>query len=217
MKTNITLKGFPMRLADDRSNIQDFAYFVGGKVTSYGDSDNQPVVQLANNHTFINPGTYATVSNDAVVKKWYADDFEEVFEVPDTIEQIPDGWEAYPDSFDFSVFGTKFVEIPEQVANRFADLLYSVKGSSFLTRKSRIGKLKSHPCYPLITEAFQRDTTADEMFDFMCEERRLEDRASGCVGRFYSGSSSDTILVSGFTAPPIEVQQYLNRRALREM
>lgn len=202
-----------MRFAKDRSNVDDFAYFVGGSVATYYGI---PTVLLADSdNVFINPGHYAIVVGDKV-QKWYSWKFEELMEPPANVEELPAGWEAYPEDFDFSVFGQVVAEIKADDAERLSELIYRAKVASFLTRKAKLAELEAHPDFPKIALALtgkaDGEVSTQLVAAFFQEKTALgEVLSEGMAGRFYK-PNGDALLVRGFKESRVEVQKYLNRR-----
>lgn len=205
-----------MRFAEDRSNINDFAYFIGAKIVNYGDGD-EPYVQMADGHTFIHPDNYAIVNGNEV-KKWYAGDFEDLLDVADDVENLPAGWEAYPEGFDFSVFGFVAATMSFEEAKTLQNLLYRAKYNTFLTRKSKLAALKADAGFAMVSHVLndgdETEASVDEVFKLFYAETPTQSKSGAMVGRFYYGPENKTVLVSGYTAEHEEVQKYLNRRLL---
>lgn len=90
MAIEVTLKGEAMRLAEDLSNIHEFAFFVGGSISN--NAGPNPVVAMADikgGVTYIHAGDYAIVSADGEIQKWYSYDFEKSFGYIDGLEKSP--------------------------------------------------------------------------------------------------------------------------------
>lgn len=204
-----------MRLAKDFSNINDFTYFIGGSIVPAGGRDDAPAIHMADNRTWIHGGYYA-IMKGAVPVKWYPKDFEEMFETNDNLENLPEGWEAYPADFDFSVFGEIVHEFTEDEKHETHRLAEQAHFSTFLTRKSRIAKLKANPGYAKISLALYGDPEAEaSSFEAVAvsEIGTLQSALGGNVRLFHYGQDR-YVLVRGYTAPKLEVQQYLNRSLL---
>lgn len=204
-----------MRLAKDFSNINDFAYFVGGTIFPARDEDDKPAVHMPGNHNWMNGGYYAMMKGTEPVK-WYPKDFEEMFEAKGDLEILPEGWEAYPPDFDFSVFGEIVHEFTEEEQSETYSLAVQAHFATFLTRKSKITKLKANPGYAKISFALYGDPEGEaSSFEAvaMLERSSMQSALGGETHLFHYGPDR-YVLVRGYTASKIATQQYLNRSLL---
>lgn len=204
-----------MRLAKDFSNINDFAYFVGGTIVPAGGRDDAPAIHMPDNWTWLHGGYYVTMKGTEPVK-WYPKDFEEMFEAKGDLEILPEGWEAYPPDFDFSVFGEVVHEFTEEEQSETYSLAIQAHFATFLTRKSKIAKLKANPGYAKISFALHGDPEGEaSSFEAvaMMERSSMKSALGGKTRLFHYGPDR-YVLVRGYTASKIATQQYLNRSLL---
>lgn len=212
MTSNTLAKGQAMRLAKDFSNIEDFAYFVGGQI--YPSGDETPTVLLADNKTYLHGGYYA-VATDSDIKKWYPDEFEANFVPRGDIESTPKGWVAYPEGTDFSVYGKYVAEFSREELNEAKELARSAKFATFLTRKSKVRKMEASPVVDKLSFAIYGDTediaSAEEVNTVLNREEALLCFRWGFTAIFPVDGGKRYVLVRQFTESVPKVQQFLNR------
>lgn len=201
-----------MRLAKDFSNIEDFAYFVGGQI--YPSGDETPTVLLADNRTWLHGGYYAVQTSDKIVK-WYPDEFEANFVPRGDIESTPKGWAAYPEGTDFSVYGKFVAEFSREELNEAQELATRAKFATFLTRKSKVGKLEESTVVDKLSFAIYGDTediaSVEEVNTVLNMEEPLLCFRWGCTAIFPVDGGKRYVLVRQFTESVPKVQQFLNR------
>lgn len=204
-----------MRLAKDFSNINDFAYFVGGQIIP--SVNEAPAVLMADNQTWIHGGYYAVQTGDKAVK-WYPHDFEEMFEASDDLECLPEGWSAYADDADLSVYGNILAEFSCEEIDEAKTLAMLAELATFLTRKSKIAKLQASRVFDEISVALngtsEKPASVTDAYTMLNLEKSLMGHRWGFSEFFSVDNDQRYVLVRHFTETTLKVRQFLNRQEL---
>lgn len=220
MTKTTSLKGHAMRLAKDLSNINDFAYFVGGQIVSRTRGDGKLAVAISEEQydSYVHGGYYA-VATEHDVKKWYDYDFEEMFDVPEDIETIPEGWSAYPEGSDLSKYGRVVTEFTREEGEELIRLVRNANEAGKLMRKHNLKKLHKSELFRKFSKSVNCThemvplDIASAVLSF--SNARSAATATGkTVAVFSYDNYSKYAVVVGFSVSTDKVQRHLNRSIL---
>lgn len=220
MTTTTSLKGHAMRLAADLSNINDFAYFVGGQIVTRTRGDGLPSVAISEDQydSYVHGGYYA-IATEHDVKRWYGYDFEEMFDVPEDIESIPEGWSAYPEGSDLSKYGKVVTEFTREEGVELIRLVRNAKEAGKLTRKRNLKKLHKSELFRKFSKSVNCThelvplDIAALVFSFS-NVRSATTPAGKTIAVFSYDDYSKYAVVTGFSVSTDKVQRHLNRSIL---
>lgn len=200
-----------MRLSEDFSNIEEFAYFSGGMVSpTKTHAIREHSIFMPDGH-IIHAGYYA-LSDDKGVHKWYPWDFEKLFEPGETIEQIPAGWTPYPADLDESVFG---VHVPVTEAE-YKDLDDTAGWAAYKVfgKKKYRQELVENPIYKMIQEALEMEELEPVALRDLFRKELVSPNKKRAG---YVRTPTGIMLVMGYSTSKDEVHSFLNRKHYGEI
>lgn len=208
-----------MHLAVDCSNIADFAYFVGGRIVRTNDGS-LPSVLLADNKTVAYAGYYAVEMGNSV-SVLPPEEVENTFTPAEKkTETLPEGWSAYSEGFDYSVFGYPAGVMAKEDISRLEGIIAGSKEIPFGKRRKIVEKLNADPAFLALSDGIKGAGSAPlylcYAYDLIVDRFAVPDSDDSPAVLIDSAENGgNAIIFRGFTAPAIEVQKYQNRIDLR--
>lgn len=210
MENNIkSVKVQAMRLSEDFSNLDEFAYFVGGRLSPEKmHTINEYSITMADGETIIHGGYYAVASDEGIAK-WYPWDFEALFEPSETIEHIPAGWSPYPADIDErKTFGMRF---PVGVAyEEFVKALKLVTHPPLFAKKKDEQTLRENPIFVLVQEMTEtEDLSVENLLEMLDGETTLP---SGAKAAFVLTPYGEQVFATNYECSRNDLSAFINRK-----
>lgn len=197
-----------MRFAKDGSNIHEFAFFVGGTISTRVGPN--PAIVMPDNCTYIHPGNYA-ISRDGRIEKMYKEDFENYFGYVEGLElnpiDTPYFFQAQQKSYAIKAI------LDEEKAHRMGLLARNASYAKlFKGRAAR--KVEENAEYQTIAKHLP-NITFEELDALSYKGKVVFSDGTAAMLAFGPENKNERVLITGLTADEFEsAQTWLNREML---